>query len=102
MSTKTRKPKSPAVPSRTLEGCLDDVKKLYREYSHAKFTKSEMGSAFGVSAATGPFAQRLFSIKEFGLLEQSGGDYSTQATTATRGSSRQHSKRFASPRFFER
>lgn len=82
MST-TRKPRSPAVPSRTLESCLDDVKKLYQEYSHANFTKSEIGSVFGVSAATGPFAQRLFSIKEFGLLEESGGDYSVSDTFMT-------------------
>ena len=32
MSTKTRKPRRPAVPSRTLEDCPDDVTKLYREY----------------------------------------------------------------------
>lgn len=76
MSTKTRKPRSPAVPSRTLENCLDDVKELYREYSHASFTKSEIASALGVSAASGPFAGRLFSIKEFGLLEESAGSYS--------------------------
>jgi hypothetical protein len=82
------------VPSRTLEDCLDDVKKLYREYSHAKFTKSEMGSAFGVSAATGPFAQRLFSIKEFGLLEQSGGDYSASDTFMTLNSSDHGDARF--------
>jgi len=87
MTTKARKPRSPAVPSRTLEDCLDDVKKLYREYSHAKFTKSEMGSIFGVSAASGPFAQRLFSIKEFGLLEQSGADYSVSDTFMTLNSS---------------
>lgn len=94
MSTKARKPRSPAVPSRTLEDCLDDVKKLYREYSHAKFTKSEMGSVFGVSAATGPFAQRLFSIKEFGLLEQSGGDYSVSDTFMTLNSSDHGDARF--------
>lgn len=83
MSTKPRKPRSPAVPSRTLEDSVDDVKKLYKEYSHAKFTKSEIGSVFGVSAATGPFRQRLFSIKEFGLLEESGGDYSVSDTFKT-------------------
>lgn len=83
MSTKTHKPRSPAVPSRTLEDCVDDVKKLYEEYSHAKFTKSEIGSTFGVSAATGPFRQRLFSIKEFGLLDESGGNYSVSDTFRT-------------------
>ena len=82
------------MPSRTLEDCLDDVKKLYREYSHAKFTKSEIGSVFGVSAATGPFRQRLFSIKEFGLLEESGGSYSVSDAFMTLNSTDHGDARF--------
>lgn len=94
MTTKTRKPRSPSVPSRTLEDCLDDVSKLYREYSHAKFTKSEIGSVLGVSAASGPFAQRLFSIKEFGLLDESSGTYTVSDTFMTLNSADHGDARF--------
>jgi hypothetical protein len=72
---KTRKPKSPPVPSKNLEGCMADVQKLYAEYSHGSFSRSELASALGVSAGTGPFAARLASLRQFGLIESSGTDY---------------------------
>lgn len=76
MNTKSNKPKSPPTPSRPLGDCVDDVKKLYTEYSHGKFAKSEVASKLGLSATSGPFAARLFTLKEFGLLDQNGADYS--------------------------
>ena len=74
-ATKTRKPKSPPVPSRSLEESYSDVSKLYQQFSHASFSRSEVASALKVSAESGPFAQRLFTIKEFGLLEAAGPTY---------------------------
>jgi len=72
---KARKPKSPTVPSKDLEGCMADVKKLYGEYSHGSFSRSELASALNVSAKSGPFAGRLSSLRGFGLIETSGSDY---------------------------
>ncbi len=72
---KPRKPKSPPLPSRNLEGCVADVQKLYAEYSHGTFSRSELASALGVSATSGPFAARLASLRQFGLIEPTGADY---------------------------
>ena len=47
MSTqkKPRKPKSPPVPSRTLEDCFNDARRLYSErYSHGSFSRAELAS----------------------------------------------------------
>ena len=76
MSTKSNKPKSPPTPSRALGDCVLDVTKLYAEYSHGKFQKAEIASQLGLSAGSGPFAARLFTLKEYGLLDQAGSDYS--------------------------
>lgn len=67
-----KKPKSPPVPSRSLEDSFDDVRKLYNAYTHATFSKSEIASTLGVSADAGPFAQRLFTLKAYGLITPSG------------------------------
>jgi len=72
---KARKPKSPPVPSKTLEACMADVQRLYAEYSHGSFSRSELASALGVSAASGPFAGRLSSLRQFGLIEANWADY---------------------------
>ena len=76
MSAKSAKPKSPPTPSRSLGDAVSDVKKLYDQYSHGKFAKSEIASTLGVSASSGPFAARLFTLKTFGLVVQSGADFS--------------------------
>lgn len=83
MSGKPSKPKSPPTPSRALSDAVADVKKLYGEYSHAKFTKPEIASALGVAANSGPFSARIFTLKEFGLLSQSGSDYSVSESFMT-------------------
>lgn len=68
-SPKAKKPKSPPVPSRSLEDCVDDVRKLYEAYTHGTFSRAEIGSTLKVSSTSGPFAQRLFSLREFGVIE---------------------------------
>lgn len=75
MSTRTRRPRSPATPSRQLGDAIEDVRKIHAEHSHASFAKSEIGSVLKVSATSGPFSGRLFSLKEYGLLDQTGDSY---------------------------
>lgn len=94
MSTKSNKPKSPPTPSRALGDCVADVKKLYAEYSHGKFAKPEIASKLGLSANSGPFAARLFTLKEYGLLTQSGTDYSVSDTFMTLNSTDASNARF--------
>jgi hypothetical protein len=66
---RSRKPKSPPVPSRNLEDCVKDARELYKEFTHGTFSRAEVASTLGVSSASGPFAQRLFSLREFGVIE---------------------------------
>ena len=70
-----KKSRSPAAPSRSLSECLDDVRRLYETYRHGTFTRAEVASSLGVSATSGPFGSRIFSIREFGLIESTGADY---------------------------
>lgn len=79
MSTKPSKPRSPATPSRALGDAIADVKKLYEQYSHGKFAKAEIASALGVSATSGPFAGRLFTLRAYGLIIQNGNDYTVSS-----------------------
>lgn len=80
MNTKSNKPKSPPTPSRPLGDSVDDVKKLYAEYSHGTFAKAEIASKLGISATSGPFAARLFTLKAFGLISQNGAAYTVSDT----------------------
>jgi hypothetical protein len=73
---KPHKPKSPPTPSRPLGDAVADVEKLHGEYSRQKFTKPEIASTLGLSATSGPFAARLFTLRAFGLIKQDGSDYS--------------------------
>ena len=67
--TKPRKPRSPAVPSWDLNGAFADTKKLYDTYTHATFSKSEYASVLKISATSGPTSARIFTMKEYGLIE---------------------------------
>jgi hypothetical protein len=69
------KPKSPPTPSRSLEDCVADARRLYDAYSHGSFARAEIGSALGVSSTSGPFSARLFSLREFGVIEPDGSNY---------------------------
>jgi len=91
---KTRKPKSPPVPSKNLEGCMADVQKLYKEYSHGPFSKPELASTLGVSAVSGPFAARLSSLRQFGLIEADGSDYKVSESFMVMNSSGRDSAAF--------
>jgi hypothetical protein len=71
-SSKTRSPDS---PSRNLEDCFADVRTAYEQYSHGNFSMAELASALQVSAGTGAFRQRLFSLKAFGLLAAAGENF---------------------------
>lgn len=83
MSAKSSKPKSPPTPSRALGDAVADVKKVYNEYSHGTFARAEIASALGISATSGPFAARLFTLKAFGLIDQSGMDFKVTETFIT-------------------
>ncbi|MGH3111245.1 MAG: hypothetical protein ACRDQT_10050, partial [Gaiellaceae bacterium] len=52
------------------------MRKLYDAYTRGKFQKAEIASKFKVSATAGPFQSRMFTLREFGLLDQNGSDYS--------------------------
>jgi hypothetical protein len=69
-----RKMRSPAAPSRSLEDAFRDVEQLYKTYGRAVMSRSEIASTLGVSAQSGPFAARIFTYKEFGLLVSGGDD----------------------------
>lgn len=70
-----KKPKSPPTPSRGLKDAVDDVKRLYSQFSHAAFSRSEVASTLSLSASSGPFAARIFTLKAYGLLEPVGSDF---------------------------
>lgn len=67
--TKPRKPRSPAVPSWALKDAFEDTKKLYDTYTHGTFSKSEFASVLKISATSGPTQARIFTLKEYGLVE---------------------------------
>jgi hypothetical protein len=67
--TKPRKPRSPAVPSWDLKDAFEDTKKLYNTYTHGTFSKSEFASVLKISATSGPTQARIFTLKEYGLIE---------------------------------
>ena len=70
-----RKPKSPAVPSYSLEDSVDDAKKLYKQYTHGTFSRPEIASTLKMSSGSSSFTQRLFALVEYGLLEEAGDGY---------------------------
>jgi hypothetical protein len=77
---KSNKPKSPPAPSRPLEDCVSDARKLYDAYTHGTFSRSEIGTTLKVSSTSGPFAQRLFSLREFGVVEGTGTNFKVTDT----------------------
>jgi len=91
---KKSKPKSPPVPSRTLEDCVGDARRLYDEYSHGSFSRAELASALGVSSTSGPFAQRLFSLREFAVIESDGSNFKVSSNFMTMNSNGRGSAEF--------
>jgi hypothetical protein len=93
---KSNKPKSPPVPSRSLEDCVADARKLYEAYTHGTFSRSEIGSTLKVSSTSGPFAQRVFSLREFGVIESDTSNFRVSATFKTINSAERGSAEFKS------
>ncbi len=98
MSTvqKSNKPKSPPVPSKSLEDCVADARKLYDAYTHGSFSRAEIGSTLKVSSTSGPFAQRLFSLREFGVIEGDANNFKVSEIFKTINSSERGSAEFKS------
>jgi len=98
MSTaqKSNKPKSPPVPSRPLEDCVADTRKLYDAYTHGSFSRAEIGSTLKVSSISGPFAQRLFSLREFGVIEGDANNFKVTEAFKKMNSSERGSAEFKS------
>jgi hypothetical protein len=71
-ATKTR---SPATPSYSLKDSVEDVRKLYKQYSHAVFTRAEIATTLGMSSSSSSFDARIFALSEYGLLQKSGDSY---------------------------
>jgi len=71
-SPASKRPKSPPAPSSSLKDCVTDVRKLYDTYTRGSFSRAELASTLDVAADSGPTAQRIFSLKEFGLLSSEG------------------------------
>lgn len=67
-----RKLKSPAAPSKSLRASFDDALKLYTTYTRSSFSRAELASALNISATAGPTSARIFTIKEYGLIQESG------------------------------
>jgi hypothetical protein len=82
------------VPSRTLEDCVADGRKLYEAYTHGSFSRAEVGSTLKVSSSSGPFAQRLFSLREFGVLEGDASNFKVSETFKRINSSESGSAEF--------
>jgi hypothetical protein len=66
------KPKSQPAPSYSLKECFENGRKLYEAYGRGEFSKTELASTLDISATSGPTTQRIFSLKEFGILGGSG------------------------------
>jgi hypothetical protein len=72
----TNKTKSPPTPSYSLKEVYQDARTLYDKFSHASFSQAEVASALNMSSTSGSFAQRIFSLTAFGLLDRAGEKYS--------------------------
>jgi hypothetical protein len=67
---------------------------LYDAYTHGAFSRAEIGSTLGVSSTSGPFAQRLFSLREYGLIEGEANNFKVSETFKKINSSQQGSAEF--------
>lgn len=73
---------------------MSDTRRLYEEYSHGTFSRPELASALNVSSTSGPFAQRLSSLRQFGVIEASGSDYKVSESFKTMNSNARGSAAF--------
>lgn len=68
-----KKPNSPKAPGTSLRAAVADVSKVYQQYSHGAFSRSEMASALGMSAGSGSFLGKAATLREYGLVAEGGG-----------------------------
>lgn len=74
-SAKKRSLPSPGYPSRSLEGCYSDVRRIFQAYTGGTFSDVNVASTLGVRVSTGAFRIRIASLKHYGLIEGSGGAF---------------------------
>ena len=95
---------SPASPTFSLEDALDDAKKLYDTFSHAGFSKAEIASTLGISAASSALSNRLTTLTQYGLIADAGAghmkvtDHFHKLRTSTPGSAEFKSAAFETVR----
>jgi hypothetical protein len=68
-----KKPNSPKAPGTSLRSAVNEVTKIYERYSHGSFSRGEMASALGMSANSGAFLGKAATLKEYGLIDETGG-----------------------------
>lgn len=67
--------KSPRAPSHSLEVSFSDAQRVYDRYSHAVVSMPEVAAALVMSGKSSALRQRIFTLKQFGLLDSSGSDF---------------------------
>lgn len=67
-----KKANSPKAPGTSLRSAFAEVTKLYGKYSHSAFGRGEMASALGMSANSGAFLGKSATLREYGLIEETG------------------------------
>lgn len=72
-ATRKKKPNSPKAPGSSLRAAVSDVSKVYQQYSHGSFSRSEMASALGMSSGSGSFLGKAATLKEYGLITEAAG-----------------------------
>ena len=72
-AARKKKPNSPKSPGSSLRAAVSDVSKVYQQYSHGSFSRSEMASALGMSSGSGSFLGKAATLKEYGLITETGG-----------------------------
>jgi hypothetical protein len=71
----SKRTRSPAVPSYSLQESISEVHKVYDAYGRTGISKSEVASALKMSSDSGPFNSKIFTLKEYGLLDGSSDEY---------------------------
>ena len=79
VAARKKKPNSPKAPGISLRSAVAEVSKVYQRYSHGEFTRGEMAAALGMSATSGAFYAKASTLKEYGLIEDSGGNFKVSA-----------------------
>lgn len=72
-TSRKKKPNSPKAPGTSLRVAVADVSKVYQQYSHGSFSRSEMASALGMSSGSGSFLGKAATLRDYGLITEGGG-----------------------------